>query len=52
MTRMIEKTKACKYYGRHATGVVVLVNGYPHHFTGRRASADANSFIRRLKELK
>lgn len=41
---MIEWMPARNYYGRHATGVVVLVNGTPHHFTGKTARKDARKF--------
>lgn len=30
-----ELIAARRYYGRHATGWVLLVNGHPHHYPGR-----------------
>lgn len=42
---MIERLSARSYYGPHATGWVVLVNGHPTHFTGRTAAADSRAFL-------
>ena len=41
----VETLKAKDYYGSHATGTVVLVNGQPSHFTGKTAKKDAKTFI-------
>jgi hypothetical protein len=41
----IEKIQARKYYGKHAIGMVILINGIPSHFTNVK---DANSFINLL----
>ena len=46
---MIEVLKARDYYGRHAVGIVVLVNGHPVHFTGARSRAEASVFVKELK---
>lgn len=43
----IERISARKYYGSHAIGTVVLVNGHPSHFTDKK---DVDGFIKRLKE--
>lgn len=48
----IERLSAKSYYGSHAIGTVVLVNGNPTHFTGPSASKDANDFIRRTRHEK
>ena len=45
---MLEVLPAKKYYGAYATGVVVLVNGCPSHFTGKFAKKDAKEFISKL----
>lgn len=42
---MVELIAARDYYGRHATGTVVLVNGFPSHFVGRSARKDALAFM-------
>lgn len=39
-----EMINASKYYGSHATGWVVVVDGLPHHFTGSDAKVDAETF--------
>ena len=46
MSNQVERLSAKSYYGRHATGVVVLVNGQPHHFTGAGSGRDATAFIK------
>lgn len=46
---MIETLPARRYYGRHATGTVVLVNGQPHHFTGKGSACDARAFVAAIK---
>lgn len=47
---MIEILSARKYYKRrNATGTVVLVNGHPTHFTGRRCYAVALLFAAKMK---
>lgn len=46
--RHVERMPARRYYGRHATGVVVLVNGRPMHFTGEDASREAGKFVASL----
>lgn len=48
---MIELLKAKKYYGFHATGWVVLVNGYPYHFTGDGAKSDAEFAVKAFKGI-
>lgn len=39
------------YYGDHATGVVLLVNGFPRHFTGPTARLDAET-AKREREVR
>lgn len=48
---MIELLKANKYYGFHATGWVVLVNGHPYHFTGDTAKKDADAAVKSFKGI-
>lgn len=48
---MIELLKANKYYGFHASGWVVLVNGSPYHFTGKTAKADAEKSVSAFKGI-
>lgn len=48
---MIEIISARKYYGRYATGTVVLINGCPHHFTGSGNTRDARAFARQYEEF-
>lgn len=36
---------ARRYYGRHATGWVVLADGDPTHFTGRGAKQRAENWV-------
>lgn len=43
---ILELVPGRKYYGPHATGWVVLRNGYPVlHVTGQNAKRDALSFV-------
>lgn len=37
----IETLPARRYYGKHATGWVLLVNGHPHHFPDKRSMTEA-----------
>lgn len=48
-----EIIKASKYYGKHATGHVVLVNGYPsYHETGSKTSLqDCRDYVKGLLKL-
>lgn len=46
---MVELIAARDYYGRHATGTVVLLNGFPSHFVGRSARKDALAFMERAR---
>ena len=48
MTSDMVKISARRYYGRHATGVVVVCIGGPRHFTGATANKDANTFIKNV----
>lgn len=45
---VLAKMNACNYYGPHATGAVLLVNGSAVHFTGQDSAERRNSFMRRL----
>lgn len=46
-----ELIPARRYYGRHATGWVLLVNGYPSHFaTKAEATRQRDGFARLCKE--
>lgn len=45
---MYEIISARKYYGKHATGTVLLVNGYPSHFTGKGALQRARASLANL----
>ena len=40
----VEVLPARRYYGRRASGFVVLVSGQPHHFVGRTSKKDAAEF--------
>jgi hypothetical protein len=42
-----EIVAARKYYGKHATGAVVLVNGEPWHSNYK----DARALVKRLREM-
>ncbi len=48
MKDSLVRLSARSYYGKHATGSVVLINGQPRHFTGKRCIAEANACIRKL----
>lgn len=42
--RITEVVAARKYYGAHATGTVVLIDGNPIHFVGEGALREARTF--------
>jgi len=44
MTNTVEIIPAAKYYGKGHAGTVVLVNGYPRHFTGAGALREARAY--------
>lgn len=48
-TPTVESLNAREYYGTHATGRVVLVDGQPHCFTGDSAVADARRFAAKVR---
>ena len=45
---MTEIISAAEYYGPHASGTVVLVNGSPTHFTGATSYRDAKDFEKKI----
>jgi len=48
---MLELIPARRYYGKHATGWVLLVNGHPSHFaTKAEATRQLDGFARLCKE--
>jgi hypothetical protein len=47
---MMEVLNARDYYGKHAIGTVLLLNGYPRHFTGERHRSEANAAAARIRE--
>lgn len=49
---MIEILSAKAYYGPHATGHVVLVDGHPNHFTGKDSRKQAEKFADKLAAIK
>lgn len=46
---MIEIISARKYYGSHARGTVLIVDGRPWHFTGATSRADATKAATDIK---
>ena len=50
VSSMVERLRAKEYYGSHAIGTVVVVDGQPHHFTGTRHIQEATEFISKLSK--
>lgn len=42
----LELIIAPKYYSRPTPGWVALVNGQPHHFTGKKAKKEAQNYLK------
>jgi hypothetical protein len=52
MDKMIEILLARKYYGRHATGKVVVVNGQPHFHGPAREANEVYKRMMRIEDAK